>query len=88
MHTTEFNLSSNDLTLDQGNTVIFRMQDINAIVSELKALGHYVEELDYSLGGLPQDFDVDVHPYKSKTHVKLQVDQYVVTSLGLIIQRR
>ncbi len=88
VHTTEFNISSNDRTMDTGNTVIFRMQDIDRTIAEIRAMGHCVEELDYSLGGLPQDFKVDLQPYKLKTHVKLQLDQYVVTSIGLIIQRQ
>lgn len=88
MHTTEFNISSNDRTLETGDTVIFRMSDIDQLVEELRSEGHYVEELDYSLGGLPEDFAVDVHPYGEEPHLKLQICEYVATSIGIIIQKR
>jgi SAM-dependent methyltransferase len=88
VHTTEFNISSNDLTLDNCDTVIFRMRDLEALVSELRSMGHYVEEVDYSLGGQPEDFAVDVFPHKEDVHLKLQLNEFVVTSIGLIIQKK
>ena len=55
VHTTEYNISSNDVTLDNNSsTVIFRQKDIDSIVETLRKEGHFVEELDYSLGGLPE----------------------------------
>ena len=88
VHTTEFNISSNDTTQDNSDTVIFRMQDIERIVRELRSEGHFVEETDYSLGGLPEDFQVDTWPYQEKVHLRLQVNEYVVTSIGLIIRKK
>lgn len=88
VHTTEFNISSNDKTIEQGDTVVFRKKDIDRVVEELRGLGHFVEELDYSLGGEPEDFQVDFLPHQQKVHLKLQLDQFVVTSIGLIIQKR
>lgn len=88
VHTTEYNVSSNDETQDNNDTVIYRQRDVDMIVAELRAEGHFVEELDYSIGGLPEDFKVDVHPHLQDVHLKLQVDKYVVTSIGLIIQKK
>jgi SAM-dependent methyltransferase len=88
VHTTEYNISSNDETQDNDPTVIFRKRDIDAIAEELRLQGCFVEELDYSLGGLPQDFAVDVYPHKQDVHLKLQIGPYVVTSMGLIIQKQ
>ncbi|MEP7377002.1 MAG: hypothetical protein ABI675_26620 [Chitinophagaceae bacterium] len=88
VHTTEFNISSNDQTLDNCDTVIFRRRDLDKLAGELRSMGHFVEELDYSLGGLPEDFNVDVFPHKEEVHLKLQLNEYVVTSIGLIIQKR
>ena len=88
VHTTEFNISSNDQTLDNCDTVVFRRRDLDKLANELRSSGHFVEELDYSLGGLPEDFNVDVHPHNEKVHLKLQLNEYVVTSIGLIIQKR
>ena len=61
--------------------------DIDQIVKELQEDGHFVEELDYSLGGLPEDYMVDIYPHEQKVHIRIQVGQYVVTSIGLIMQR-
>ena len=88
VHTTEFNISSNEQTLDNCDTVIFRMRDLEKLVKELRNSGHFVEVMDYSLGGLPEDFAVDVHPHKQDIHLKLQLNEFVVTSIGLIIQKR
>lgn len=88
VHTTEFNISSNEDTQDHNDTVIFRYRDIEKIVGELRAEGHFVEELDYSLGGMPQDFDVDHSPHRQEVHLKLQIGEYVVSSIGLIIRRK
>lgn len=88
VHTTEYNVSSNDETQENNSTVIYRQRDIEYIVNELRKEGHFVEELDLSMGGLPQDYAVDTEPHEQKIHLKLQVDKYVVTSIGLIIQKK
>lgn len=88
VHTTEYNVSSNDETQENNSTVIYRQRDIEYIVNELRKEGHFVEELDLSMGGLPQDYAVDTEPHQQKIHLKLQVDKYVVTSIGLIIQKK
>ena len=88
VHTTEYNISSNDETQENNNTVIYRQRDIEYIVNELRKEGHFVEELDFSIGGLPEDYAVDTEPHQQKIHIRLQVDKYVVTSIGLIIQKK
>jgi len=88
VHTTEYNISSNDETQENNDTVIYRQRDIEAIISALRAEGHYVEEQDYSIGGLPEDFIVDTEPHDQKIHIRLQVGKFVVTSIGLIIQKK
>jgi SAM-dependent methyltransferase len=87
VHTTEFNVSSNTQTRDNDDTVIYRQKDIEKIVGELRAAGHFVEELDFSMGGLEQDYRVDVLPHKQDIHLKIQIYDYVATSIGLIIQK-
>lgn len=88
VHTTEYNISSNDETQENNDTVIYRQRDIEQIARELRKQGHFVEELNFALGGLPEDFMVDTEPHQQKVHVKLQVGKYVVTSIGLIIQKK
>jgi len=88
VHTTEYNISSNDETQDNNDTVIFRQRDIERVVNELRQEGHFVEEVDLSIGGLPEDFMVDTEPHQQKVHLKLQVGKFVVTSIGLIMQKK
>jgi len=88
VHTTEYNISSNDETQENNDTVIYRQRDIEQIVAELRNEGHFVEEVNFATGGLPEDFMVDTEPHQQKVHVKLQVGKYVVTSIGLIIQKK
>ncbi len=87
VHTTEYNISSNDDTQDHNDTVIYRQRDIDGLIRELRAMGHFVEEPDYSIGGMPQDYQVDTIPHRQEVHLKLQVGTYVVTSIGLVIQK-
>jgi hypothetical protein len=88
VHTTEYNISSNDETQENNDTVIYRQRDIEFIVNKLRGDGHFVEELDFSIGGLPEDYMVDTEPHEQKIHLKLQVGKYVVTSIGLIIRKK
>jgi len=88
VHTTEYNISSNEATQDLNETVIFRQRDIEKVITELRAEGHFVEETDFSMGGMPEDFQVDLTPHRQEVHVKLQVGPFVVTSLGLIIRKK
>lgn len=86
VHTTEFNLSSNENTITEGNTVLFRKQDIQKLVSKLQALGHEVY-VNYNPGHGALDAFVDLPPYKSSNHLKLQIEGYKCTSIGLIIKK-
>lgn len=86
VHTTEFNLSSNENTLSEGITVLFRLQDIESMVFELRKQGHSID-IDYSVGTQQFESYVDVPPYTSHVHLRLQLAQYITTSIGLIIQK-
>lgn len=86
VHTTEYNASSNLKTVDKGGTVLFRRKDINQIVRQLRKDGHKIS-VDFTSGTLPADSFVDVPPYSNNPHLKLQLFNYVTTSIGLIIQK-
>ncbi len=88
VHTTEYNLSSNHETQENDSTVIYRKRDIDHIVDALRQEGHFVEELDFSIGNMEQDFVVDFPPYKGETHIRLMIDKFVATSIGLIIKKK
>jgi hypothetical protein len=88
VHTTEYTISSNDETIDNNPTlVIFRRQDIQRIVEELRAEGHLVAEVRYDVLSEPIDLFVDIPPFVADTHLRLTITNYVVTSIGLVIQR-
>ena len=87
VHTTEFNLSSNWSTIQQGYTVIYRRRDIERVVSDLQGAGHRVEPLDLRLGTHRLDQQFDLPPYRQDQHMRLSLMGYVVTSIGLIIRK-
>jgi SAM-dependent methyltransferase len=87
VHTTEYNISSKTDTVDNGGTVIFRQCDIQEIIDTLRSQGHSIE-MDWDEGDGPADNFIDVAPYCNDPHLKLQLWQYVTTSIGLIIKKR
>jgi FkbM family methyltransferase len=88
VHTTEFNLTHEDETIEEDMTVIFRRRDIDELVCSLEAAGHHVEPVSYLLGQTKDDQAVDIFPYTNIPHLKLLLfDRYVSTSLALIIRK-
>jgi hypothetical protein len=89
VHTTEFNLSSNEDTLTEGGTVIFRMKDIQRLIDRLEKAGHHVEPLSLALGKTRADRHIDTFPYADAPHLKLLLaERFVSTSIALIIRKR
>ncbi|MFO0927039.1 MAG: methyltransferase domain-containing protein [Gemmataceae bacterium] len=86
VQTTELNLSSNRHTLDNAWTVLFRERDIERIARRLSLRGHHID-LDLTRGEQPADLHVDMPPYKQRPHLRLQLEGYTTTSVGLIIQK-
>ncbi len=95
VHTTEFNVFSNDETLDDDEfAVIYRRRDLEALVRDLERAGHTVEPLDLDLGTRPADTYIDPGPFyceksygKGLPHLKLLLRGFVTTSVGLIIRK-
>jgi SAM-dependent methyltransferase len=87
VHTTEFNLSSNDATLEQGGTVIYRRRDIEAVIARLSAGGHAVGAFRVAPDSHPMDGWVDIPPYSQDAHLKLALGRFNCTSVGLVITR-
>lgn len=86
VHTTEFNLTSNDATVERGDTCIYRRRDIEDLIAELRARGHQVEPLRIAPDTLAVDGYVDLPPYRGP-HLKLFGEGFVMTSIGLVIRR-
>ena len=87
VHTTEFNLSSNDQTMEHETCVIFRKRDIEELIRRLEKAGHFVFPFNSSPGTQNLDRHVDLPPYAGSPCLKIQLDQYVATSIGIMIRK-
>lgn len=87
VHTTEINLSSNEQTLDNDGTVLFRRRDLEELIANLRAQGHYCEPLLIHHGSQPVDGFVDTPPHRSDPHLRIALAQYVTTSVGIITRK-
>ena len=84
LHTTELNLSSNDETLESPELSLYRWRDIEELEYRLNRDGHRLLPVNRHPGSKELDHYVDLPPY-TRRHVKLRVDRYTITSLGLAI---
>lgn len=87
IHTTEFNMSSNDQTVDHGDTVLYRRRDLEDLQQRLEARGHRVAPFDLAPGVRPIDRYIDIAPYRNEPHLVLALWGHQTTSIGLIVQR-
>lgn len=87
IHTTEYNISSNDETVDDQYTVLFRQRDFEALAARLTAQGHTVFPINYDPGAEPVDQYIDVAPYRPEPHLKIALAGFAATSMGIIVQR-
>lgn len=87
VHTTEFNVGSNDVTHCEGGTVIYRRRDIEDLVSRLQRAGHKVR-VKFNFGDQPADYNIDVPPYTHDVHLKLHLMGHTTTSIGLVIRKK
>jgi len=87
VHTTEFNLSSNDRTVTEGSYVLFRLKDIEQIVLALRGQGHDVEPIDLATGARELDCYIDRPPYTQDRHLRLDLSGFASTSIALIIRK-
>jgi tetratricopeptide (TPR) repeat protein len=86
IHTTEFNLSSNDHTINAPNVCLFRRRDMERLIERLAEKGHNVMPLNLYPGGAEIDAHIDAPPY-ALPHLKLELLDFVTTSIGLIVQK-
>lgn len=88
VHTTELNLSSNDDTVDNDGTVLFRKRDFESLALKLISKGHSVAQLKFDQGQRPLDSYIDVAPYSNNQHLKLKLGHYITTSFGIVVRRK
>lgn len=87
VHTTEYNVSSNATTIEKGGTVLFRRCDMESLAERLRLKGHVVAPFDFDPGVQPLDNYIDVAPYRHEPHLKLAIEGFATTSMGIIVQR-
>jgi len=87
VHTTEYNVSSDDDTLEDGATVLYRRRDVEELARSLGELGYEVH-LNLHPGDGPLDRYYDVPPYRGSLHLKIELQRHVITSLGILIRKR
>jgi 2-polyprenyl-3-methyl-5-hydroxy-6-metoxy-1,4-benzoquinol methylase len=87
VHTTEFNLTSDEETLDSGPTVLFRARDLANLAGRLARQGCRMLPLNLHPGRGAIDHHVDVPPYPPTPHCRLLIDRYAATSLGILVIR-
>lgn len=87
VHTTEFNVSSDDVTFESPGLSLYRRKDLLALQERLIEMNCSMLPLNFHTGKLLEDQHVDLPPYEQKIHLKLQIQQFVVTSFGLVIRK-
>lgn len=87
VHTTEYTVSSNDVTIDTGDTVLFRRRDMEELQRRLEAKGHRVAPFDFTPGDKPLDRYLDILPYRTEPHLMMALWGHQTTSIGVIVQK-
>lgn len=91
IHTTEYNIVSNDDTVAEGSNCLFRRRDFEALDGRLRKIDCGLEAIDYDAGTHPFDLLYDRPPYNQpgsgRVHIKLELEGYVCTSLLLIAHK-
>jgi len=87
VHTTEFNLASDLETVDEPGTCVFRGSDLQQLNSELAMQGLQMEPLVLDPGVHAYNYHVDAPPYDSKVHLRLLLESYAATSIGIVIRK-
>jgi SAM-dependent methyltransferase len=85
VHTTELNLTSDSETVGLS---LYRRRDILALIGELERRGHQVTPLALDPGATAIDYYVDLPPYSHDPHIKIQLDRFVTTSVGIMARKR
>jgi hypothetical protein len=91
VHTTEFNLSSDDRTVRSGPVVLFRRRDFLALQATLVNEGHAVAPFDFVTGREPVERYVDYPPFAGEPHLRLRLPfglaTYATTSIGIVVTK-
>ncbi len=86
VHTTEYNVSSDEDTIETGDSVIYRKSDIERLDRRLRKNRCGLEPINWTIGSHVFDLDYDSEPYfePGRVHIKLELHGYVSTSMLII----
>ncbi len=87
VHTTEFNLTSNDRTFESETTSYYRRRDLEELTTRLEARGYRVLPFDWTVGQGFAETVIDLPPYKQSPHLRLRAQDFDCTSVGIAIQK-
>jgi hypothetical protein len=87
VHTSEYNLTSNDDTVTHGPTVYYRRRDYEDLARRVTEAGHEITPFDFHPGYGHVDRHIDVPPFGEYLHLKQQLAGWAVTSIGFVIRR-
>jgi SAM-dependent methyltransferase len=87
IHTTEFNLSSDLETIESENLSIYRRRDIDELTRRLSTAGYHVAPLDLEPRKGFVETVVDLPPYRHSPHIRLRIEKYDCTSVGIIVTK-
>lgn len=89
VHTTEFNLWSNEDTIEKGLSVIYRKKDFEELRDWYEHNGCEIE-LSFKRGSRPVETYLPFPPYSkddTRDHLNLIIDNYASTSYGIIVKK-
>lgn len=89
IHTTEFNLTSNDSTVEYGDFVIYRKKDLEELKLWMEQQGHKMEISFLRNHSEGNDF-VDIPPFSGEGkpyHINKTADGYAETSYAIVIHK-
>jgi 2-polyprenyl-3-methyl-5-hydroxy-6-metoxy-1,4-benzoquinol methylase len=87
VHTTEYNLSSNEKTVNDENLCFYRRKDIEELIKESLTKNFNIVPVNFFCGDRVEDGFIDIPPYTSDIHLKLLASTIVSTSIGLIVRK-
>jgi len=96
VHTTEFNYTSDDMTVDNWPTVLFRKRDFEEIFTRLSKAGNQPLNPCFEVGSGVLDGFIDLPPFSfeeswdkisKEPHLKLCIDGFPATCFGLVVKK-
>jgi SAM-dependent methyltransferase len=92
IHTTEFNYTSDDDTVETSELCLFQRKHFLELRRRLESAGHRVAPLEFGTGNGILDGFIDIPPYDYTSpelaHLKLTVGRFPTTCFGLIVEHR